>query len=382
MNIKQWPGASWDEIRKTRGLQYFGCALAIIHLVSACFFIPNRLIYFANDIVWPVCYPLMEGCEKFRYFNFFELKLLVYIYAFMSVVCAVLFLYKKYITPALIILTGLLVFKLFINLGDYRIAGNQHFIAQIVTFTFLFFKSKKKYLSILIPGIYFCAGTLKFNIDWLSGESLILPSVIQGPLLSILLVYVIIIEIFIVWLLLSSNKWLRWFALSQLILFHTYSWHIVGYLFPLFMYCILSFFIFVHSEHINFKNYPKEFIIVIGIMLLFQFSPLLLVKDPALDARYRIMSLNLMDVKIICERRFTYVANDGETKKLEMPIRIDRPRIACDPQLTTEIARKFCLQATKPGKLSVYQRSRRSTSSEFINIVEYTLNCPGPAKVE
>ncbi len=366
---------SWNEILENPRLRYYGSFLAFIHLVSAYIFSGYRLHYLTKSNPFPICYPGLEGCERFRFFEFEQLKWVIGFYAILSLSTIISFLFKKSSRFALIGLTVLFFFKYFLQLTDYRLATNYHFLAQVITFFYLFFSSRILILSVLIPGIYFCAGLLKFNADWLSGEALIEPSYIQGTPLSLLLIYVIILEVIIVWFLFSKNKYLRWATLFQLFLFHVYSWHIVSYPYPMFMFCILAFFLLIPYEIYAKKITVKSFSFIFIPLFVLQMIPYAFTQDPALDGRYRIFSFNMMDVKSVCEQSFVFTNLKGDKVNLGMPIKIRRPRIYCDPQVTKEIARSYCAQSKEEGTLSVVHLSRRSTEKNAREILNYQLKC-------
>lgn len=368
---------NWDEIYQDKPLRLYGACLAFIHVISAYLLIHLKYYYFlSTDAIVPICFPGLEGCERFRFLNFTETQYLLYVYGAVAVICVLTFLRDRFKKIGPPLLLGLCLFKMVLQLADYRVSSNFHFLAQVVTFAYLLLPNRKFTLAILIPAIYFCAGLLKFNHDWLSGQALISPSIIQGSLLSVLLVYVIILEVFIVWFVLSKNKKIRYFILLQLICFHIYSWHIVGYPYPVFMFCILPYFLLITPE-IEFKRDYYKIFTIIGIFLFFQMLPYALVKDPALDGRSRLYSLNMLDATTICESTFEFHPEKGENIKFQMPFKIKRVRIACDPHLRSEVARIYCHKTIKPGTLFVKHVSRRSTDKEMQTILDYSLNCPG-----
>lgn len=360
----------WQEILESKALRYYGSCLAFIHVISAWLFSSYRIDDLARENPFPICYPGLEGCEHFRFFSSLELRNLMIFYGIVAFLCVLSFINEKSKKFSLPLLLFLCLFKTFIQLSDYRIATNYHFLAQVITFVYLLIPNRISTMAILIPGVYFCAGLLKLNVDWLSGATLIKPSIIQGPLLNALLVYVLILEIFIVWLIYSNKKWVRALVLFQLFAFHVYSWHIVDYPYPTFMFCILGFFILTINVDYEIKKHLPSFAAIMGVMCLFQLSPYLIAKDPGLDGRSRIFSFNMMDVTAVCDRKIE-LNND---KILDIPFKIMRPRLLCDPQITTEVARAYC--KTNSGTITVFQQNRRSSEAHFTTILNYSLKCP------
>nr|BDT30065.1 HTTM domain-containing protein [Bacteriovorax sp. HI3] len=366
----------WDEILQSKVLRYYGSCLALIHVITSYLFSSYRIDDLARESAFPICYPGLEGCEHWRFFSSPELRTLMILYGAFAIATIVAFISERFKKIAPLMLLGLCVFKLILQLSDYRIATNYHFLAQVITFVYLIVPQRIATISILLPGVYFCAGLLKLNVDWLSGETLIKPSIIQGPLLSALLVYVLVLEIFIVWFIFSNKKAIRLAVLIQLIAFHIYSWHIVDYPYPSFMFCILGFFVLTLNYDYKIKENLPRLATIMGLLCLFQLTPYLFAKDPGLDGRSRILSLNMMDVKSVCERQIELTTAEGVTS-FNIPIDIKRPRMFCDPQVTKEIARHYCERTIIPGTMKVFQQSRRSTEKDFKEILNYSLQCPG-----
>lgn len=365
---------NWQEILESKALRYYGSCLAFIHLISAYLFSSYRIDDLSKENPFPICYPGLEGCEHFRFFSAPDLRNLMIIYGVLAFICVISFASDKLKKISLPLLLFLSLFKAFIQLSDYRIATNYHFLAQVITFAYLLIPNRISTMAFLIPGVYFCAGLLKLNVDWLSGATLIKPSIVQGPLLSALLVYVLILEIVIVWFIYSNKKWVRALVLFQLFAFHIYSWHIVDYPYPTFMFCILGFFVLTINVDYDIKKNLPRFATIMGIMCLFQLSPYVIAKDPGLDGRSRILSFNMMDVTSVCERTIELKDSTQIKKDFTIPFKIMRPRLLCDPQITSEVARTYCKSSS--GTISVFQQNRRSTETQFTQVLNYTLSCP------
>ena len=168
---------------------------------------------------------------------------------------------------------------------DYRFMGNYHYMPFLVSFMFLFIPQKLFFIPLLLVCFYFFAGLLKVsNLDWLTGlafpENLDFPLFFNENIKLILCFYVVCLEIIGVWCLVfiqtncKGKELLNTFAFFrrktatkkirsrniktiwkimiyfQLILFHALSYFIVGYFYPLIMFCLLSlfFFIFILNE--------------------------------------------------------------------------------------------------------------------------------------
>ena len=55
---------------------------------------------------------------------------------------------------------------------DFRFRANQYYMATAIVAILLFWPHKRDALRILLVAFYFWAGTLKLNIEWLSGSTL------------------------------------------------------------------------------------------------------------------------------------------------------------------------------------------------------------------
>ena len=90
---------------------------------------------------------------------------------------------------------------------------------------------------------YFWAGTLKLNWEWVSGGALYRPLwLLTGPAVVAACAYVVVLELVIVWGLLSRRSWIFWSSLAQVLLFHVMSFAVVGWFYPLLMFALLAIF--------------------------------------------------------------------------------------------------------------------------------------------
>ena len=118
---------------------------------------------------------------------------------------------------------------------------NQHYMAFFVALVFLAFPAKRRLLQYLIVLFYFWAGTLKLNRDWLSGEVSSTGEVRGCPTgwCRSACAYVVVLEMVLVFGLLSRRRWLFWATLGQLLLFHVMSYPVVGFYYPSLMCALL-----------------------------------------------------------------------------------------------------------------------------------------------
>jgi hypothetical protein len=145
--------------------------------------------------------------------------------------------------PRLLLLALVTLLKFALHMSNYNFMGNYHYMAYFVTMAFLFVGHKKHLIKYLIVSFYIAAGALKMNMDWLSGAAMIRTPWLNGPLLSVSLFYVVLLELVLVAGLLHRRQSVRIFVLIQLLAFHIFSWHIVGFYYPMVMFSLLSLFV-------------------------------------------------------------------------------------------------------------------------------------------
>src|SRR5690606_25543425 len=144
-------------------------------------------------------------------------------YTFLAFTGAILFSIRQKISWAMLVL-GLLTFlKFTLFISRYNLMGNYHLVAFFLTFTFFFLPKKRTSLTLCLILIYVLAGSLKLNTVWLSGSAILASPLLSGKWLSLGLAYVVVLELFVVWGLLSNNRWIRLLTLLQLFIFHGFS---------------------------------------------------------------------------------------------------------------------------------------------------------------
>ena len=388
-----------QEIQSSYGLRLYGSFLTLTHVWTFLYW--NRTGAFARilsvDNPSQLCFPFFPNCNVFHVFPSSVLQGLLYSYLVWALITFVLFLRPSQpsvdeaspLKWAYLSFLGLFLFKSFFYLQYYGFMGNYHYMANIVTLIFLFAPQKKALSKIAIVGFYLAAGFLKINMEWLSGAAMFHEPFIVGDLLVASLFYVILLELIMVWGLLSSRLWIRAFVLFQFIAFHIFSWHIVGFFYPCMMTSMLSvFFIEEWAQRKNqapvtsFQSYtwPRAHILLISIFVLMQLFPHFWAKDPALSGSFRIPSLNMFDANTRCKPLIHL-----ETQEGSYHIRRDHlnlgTRIKCDPIVFLNQVRTLCEKNKKRKefeKLNFSLVSRRLTDQNFHPILFLPDACNQP----
>ncbi|MCB0377995.1 MAG: hypothetical protein KDD33_05840 [Bdellovibrionales bacterium] len=372
-----------QEIEASPGMRWFGAFLSLTHLW--CFLLWNRKDYFVSSLSpsnsQPLCFPFFIDCDLARVFSPSILTIFLYFYAFLGLLAFFLFISKETSTKAAYwAFAAAVVYKNVFYLSNYNFMGNYHYMANISYLAFLFLPHKKWTIKYLIVGFYFAAGALKINIEWLSAAAMIAPPYIGGNLLMVSLIYVIYLELVLVFFLLCSNKWLRWSTLFQFIAFHIFSWHIVGFFYPMVMFSLLS--IFLIDEYLSWKGeiqiedrLPRFFsgkeyksiYIVLVIFTLMQTLPFVFASDPSKSGAIRLSSLNMFDANTRCKELFV-LHRKGQVVHLRRANEVTGVRIQCDPILFTNYLHQLCRENKQDPdfeKLSFSLVSRRATEADY-----------------
>ncbi len=362
------------EIYTSRSLQLYGAALAFTHILTVYFW---RAYPAFNEPA--ICWPVFSHCEwlAFLYRNS-TLTLALYLAISASAFCAFIF---RRVGLATGLLAAAFILKSLFILSDYRMMGNYHYMSLLLQVTFLMLPEKKRVLRLLIALFYLAAGSLKFNSDWLSGQAFPALPYLTGTLLKIACAYVVVLEMLIAPFILSRNRHLRLFALCQLLVFHAFSWNIVGYFYPLTMFAILTIFFLVDEKFEWPERRPA--MIFIGLVCAFQFYPALFEPNSSLNGRGRILALNMFDARSECETRF-FLRYRKRMVEYVPTFPNFGLRIHCDPVVILHHAQQTCAdQKTNLDflDLDVDHQSRRISQPEVIEQFTYAGVCARPPRV-
>ena len=374
--------AQIDEIQKDQNLRFYGLALALTHLWS--FFYWNRNNFFVNaqsainsEVI---CFPFFPTCHSFlASITPDNWQRVLYAYLGVGLLTCALFLKRSLVPAGLLAFAFVTLFKLALHLSNYNFMGNYHYMVHWVSLVFLFVPNKKRTIQWLIIGFYFFAGLLKLNIDWLSGAAMIQTPLITGNLLRASLVYVLFLELIFVFGLIHHNRWVRWLVLAQFLGFHIFSWHIVGFYYPMMMFSLLAvFFLEEYRLRKTGSNQPDSQLSLsrlglaaLALFVFMQMIPYLLKKDPSVSGLARLSSLNMFDSKTDCHGLLVGSTTQGQVH-LAPPLKNMGVRLKCDPIVFLNQANQLCEKnrASKElNKLSLYLFSRRTTSHQYKKVL-------------
>jgi hypothetical protein len=312
-------------------IRFWGIILCYIHLVTFLFWSNKNL----EGII---CSPLFPDCQSFFAWSSSLRHIYLTSYGLLAMLTAFFFLLKKDLFARLGFVI-LCLMKLIYHLSDYRNMGNYHYISHLFNLIFLLSPQKLKLSKLFLVLTYAAAGLLKFNTDWLSGAVIRAPFYFSGKSLEWVSAWVIVLELGLVWFLLSKIKWLKWFVLFQLVLFHILSWKIVGFFYPVVMLLLLSVFLLDRDDFD--MRYSIFEVIPVGIFIIAQLVPLLFFPLSSLDGKGRIFSLNMFDAMSEC-RSSAFLRFKHHTVEYNPSFNHYGVRIKCDPWLLVNQLKLTC----------------------------------------
>lgn len=368
--MKSFFQTQWQEILNSRALQFYGGLLALTHLLSAYFWMDRYtdLVVKATETGTALCWPLAPFCNDLRFENAVGAAHYLEFYSLLAVLSAGLFFFGK-VRSGYFSLLVLFLMKMFFTSLSYGLMGNYHYMSFYVQIAFFFIPHKKTVIPFLIGLFYWGAGILKFDPEWLTGVSLIVPSFLPPILQHLSLIYAVILECFLVLGLFSSRPWIRWFTLSQFFLFHIFSWHIVGYFYPLTMFLVLGIFLLIPLCKENWQALFKKSILkqkstiaFIVIFMALQILPTFFVADPATSGAPRILSLNMLDARIQCETLL--IRHQDKSEEVYNPFqRTSSIRTQCDPLIFLSQLKDLCKDPQE--KFDFWLQSKRTTEPQY-----------------
>ena len=375
------------EIGRDPALRIFGGALALTHALTMLSWRQNHVRDYLGSATDAICWPLVPNCVALHVFSGVQLAWAFRGYFVISILVAILFASRKTVGWAYAGLIALTVGKLLILALDFRLRLNQHYMALRVTLVFLLLPAKRDTLRILLVLFYLWASTLKFNADWVSGAALHHPLwLVPASWTSAACVYVIILEVAVIWGLLAARGWVFWGALAQLVLFHVMSFSQVGWFYPLLMFLLLALFPLARlipppeGEHsslfarlFRLRLHPAAYLLIAGFSF-FQLIPAIIPGDEALTGEGRPFALHMIDARTECRAWAVVQRTDGTRQEVELTSSGVPPRIGCDPILIVGRARNLCRRANprlgEVVELDLHLIARRSWQPSLRPVID------------
>ena len=381
------------EIQSDRVLRLYGVAMAALHVLTVCYWIEQRAVGFLHSRAEPICWPLLPACEWLRVLDPAQLSWVLVAYLLGAIAVGALFLSAAQTPSAYWGLLALNTLKAGIMLLDFRLRMNQHYMAFAASAAFLFVPGKRSAIRVLVALFYFWAGTLKLNWEWISGAGLYRPIwLFSGWGVVAACLYVIVLELVVSWGLLVRRAWIFWAALAQFVVFHVFSWPVVGFFYPLLMFAILTIYPSCRLMPARSRSRlepaaPEDAAessgllkrlwrgrerwttyATLAVFSLLQLTPYAFPGDRSLTGEGRLYALHMFDARPVCEGYAELRRADGPPVKVDLKLRLDT-RIACDPVVFYNRARNLCRNpetAPVPFRdLDLHLSARRATETSM-----------------
>ena len=186
-----------------------------------------------------LCWPFFQNCKDIMFLYTLPYgysQTLVYMLLFGGIFLAAFSLFTNRIILAHLVISILLIFKVYFTLTNYNFSGNFDYYHTTFTIIFLVFAYKRFFASLNLVFFYFLSTSTKIHESWTLGTYF--TSLATGlPLFSDEMVPLatnglIFLEMIGAWLLFSKNKFLQRSIFVFFIFFHLYSGILVGYRYP------------------------------------------------------------------------------------------------------------------------------------------------------
>ncbi len=387
--IRSWFGRQIDEIAGDRVLRLYGVALAGVNAVTFLHWMYQaRIDRFSVAGFNAICWPFWESCNDYRFVTAEQLDVILWSYLALSIATGLCFLSTRRVKWGYWGLVLVNVIRVLILVQDFRMRLNQHYMANWVALAYLFLPGKRTLVPALIVSFYFWAGVLKLDWEWLSGAALYHKDRFWVPdaLIPASCVYVVVLEMLLIWGVYARRNWLFWATIAQLILFHVFSWPVVGFYYPLLMFGLLSLFVLERvlepaGSWVTIRNLAGHRLpaaALLGGFAALQMVPYTFPGDTALTGEGRLFALHMFDAQVECEAKATIHFANGTDKEVPAKMKGLPKRIECDPVVYFSFAREQCKRVARSLEMKdfdLHLRSRRTSDPEFKDVINVKNYC-------
>jgi hypothetical protein len=281
-------------------------------------------------------------------------------YAALGLASATLFLARRARPAALAFVVATLLGAAIYAL-DYRMRFNQTTMLAWVVVAFALAPRRIPATQLLVALFYFWAGTLKMNREWTSGAALYgEPLFVPRALVPAACVYVLVLELALVWGLFAPWARVRWAVYAQLLFFHLASWPIVGWFYPLLMTGLTAVFPLAWLRAPGESPTWPRLVADRGALAAgaafsaMQLVPLFFPGDTALTGEGRVFALHMFDAQVTCEGGATLRSSAGPRSRVSLVNAGLDARTRCDPIVLVAEARRVCrLLEGRPDRVRV-----------------------------
>jgi hypothetical protein len=382
-----------NEIRNDPALRIYGTILTLLHTLTAYFWSIGRVGYSLSDQYAPICWPGLDFCAEIPRLTHESLLNLFYAYGVCALLIAPLFLVKRAVLAGWIGLFALCACKFAIMAGDIRTALNAETVAFMVTGSFLLLPSKRHALRWTILIIYFTAGLMKLNAEWVGGDSLgKIPAWMQTIPTEFLTIYPIFLELFVIWFLLSKKAHAFWLGFAQLIVFQSIAYAFIGFYFPSVMLSLLSIFFLIRVFPITGDATPMNsvqraklirwYVCTLGLFIVLQVAPAMISKSPVYTGEGKYFALNMFDTMLECDPKVSFTNVNGERVEQQFyppDMRASNPRLTCNPISFYWRAKSVCKDGfpngERPSDFDLKVEVKKRTENEYRSLIDIKNFC-------
>jgi len=398
--MKRWFESAVGEIGGDRALRLYAAALALVHPLTALFWLLTSrsvpAILGGGDTA--ICWPFHPECGEHRLLGETGWSAVVIGYGALGLVAAALWLTGRSIhvwRGAWLLHLALELVKVAIVVQDFRLRLNQHYMALFAAAAFLLWPRRRDTVRVLIVFFYVWAGALKLNPEWLSGAALYRqPWLVPKELTAEACLYVVVLEIALAWGLLARSAVVFWGTFAQIVLFHVVSFGSVGPFYPLLMFLLLTIFPLARQAEGEDESGTSGGLLarlfsgglgapayaLLALFSLLQLVPRLFPGDPALTGEGRFVALHMFDARIECRATIVSRYADGSVRQAALALS-GSTRIQCDPLVVWQLAKAECRRlAGELGfrDLDLTLDSRRSTEPIHHRVIDSPAFCSNP----
>jgi hypothetical protein len=378
-SLREWLAASARAIGDDPALCTYAVILSFLHALTGIAWLTYKNVTALVSTDDAVCWPLIPGCYHLRaYLSPSRAGAAVAIYIALGIAAGALFAARKtrpaLLTFVLAALVGTAIYSL-----DYRLRFNQTYMFGWVVLAFLLAPRKGIAIQALVALFYFWAGTLKINREWTSGAALYAkPFLVPEAWIPASCVYVLVLELVLVWGLFAPRPRWRWGVYAQLVLFHLVSWRVVGFFYPLLMIGLTAIYPLVWRRSpeatLTFARLGSDpcaritVLAVAATFSLFQLAPHLFPGDTAITGEGRLFALHMFDARAHCEGGAVLTAASGERSRAPLIDDAADARSRCDPITLAATAARLCRLLAARGdarRVDVKIDARRATDVEL-----------------
>lgn len=281
---------SIEELERSPALQWSYGAILFFFFLTFSYWIGNSAITAETAARgMGVCWPYFQDCTSLYFLQalpdgYSQSVFYMALYAAMTYI--VLLMWRGSWALAHILLSLLLIWKLFVMFGlSYIIAGPYDYYHVAFTIILLFLPFKEYFLKLTIVILYFLSGTTKFDSTWILGTYFTtlqtgLP-LFPDALTPLFTNFVVFMQVVGAWFLLSRNSALRYGTLAFFVAFHLYSGILVYYHYPSasLPLLIILFYMYYRPERPPLNKRAVAGWAFIALIFFFQLPPLLIAGD-------------------------------------------------------------------------------------------------------